>query len=64
MYGNEAQGLIINLLAETLNCAFNIHILSRENYILESYKPTSQNNQKALLEVNLFFRPGHYDLCY
>ncbi len=37
VYGNQAQGIIINLLAESLNGAFNIHMLGRDNYILETY---------------------------
>jgi len=66
-YGLEAENLIIPISAYALNCIIIINVLHTSNtetrIFEEKYQSISISQEKAS-ELNLFFRPGHYDTIY
>ena len=66
-YGKEAENCIVPFAAFCLNFKINIHILHDDqkkkeySYLLEEYQIDEPKTQRIM---NLFFRPGHYDVAY
>lgn len=66
IYGVEAEDVIIPMSANAVNCNINVNVLdaSAGNFV-ENYTPIAGGiNGKTLPTLNLFFRPGHYDVLY
>ncbi len=61
-YGSQAEAMILNIAGKALNIQINNHSIMKNKYsvysfpLIQGYKPDFQ--------ISLFFRPGHYDLCY
>lgn len=65
-YEQEAQSCIIKIISEYLNLPLIIENVNRETINTNEFIPEydSVTNFSRLSKINLFFRPGHYDICY
>lgn len=63
-FGLEAENIIIPISASVLNCNIIVNALHATTGLFEQrYEPKS-NSKEIPSDLNLFFRPGHYDTLY
>ncbi len=54
--------MILNFAGLAFNIQFNYYSIMKETYSIITLPQT--DNLKPDFQLSLFFRPGHYDLCY
>lgn len=70
IFGEEAENILVPITADALRRDIIINMIHVEKekaiYYKEKYSPLLNNEKqnKGLEKINLYFRPGHYDLGY
>ena len=73
IFGEEAENILIPISADALKRVIVIHMVHKDQgtgvpiILTEKYEPLIMNEGKEkdnLPVINLYFRPGHYDLGY